>query len=65
MKTNVFVEFGGKQVDEKEIIKAAKALWTKSGNKIGDIKSMRLYVKPEDSAVYVVINDEYESIVAL
>ena len=30
--------------------------WTKSGGKVGDIKSVDLYIKPEESAVYYVIN---------
>ncbi len=65
MKANVYFEHAGKQVNEADLIKAAKSLWTKSGHKIGDITSLRLYVKPEDSAVYVVINDEFESVVML
>ncbi len=65
MKANVYVEYAGKQVSEADMIKAAKALWTKSGKKISEIKSMRLYVKPEDSAVYVVINDDFNSIVLI
>ena len=46
----------GKQVEEKEIIARVKKAWTSSGNKIGDIKTMDLYIKPEESAVYYVIN---------
>ena len=65
MKANVYVEYAGKQIKETDMIKAAKALWTKAGNKVSDIKSMRLYVKPEDSAVYVVINDDFNSIVLI
>lgn len=42
-------------MEEKEIIARVKA-WTSSGNKIGDIKTMDLYIKPEESAVYYVIN---------
>ena len=39
-------------LEEKVLEKA----WTSSGNKIGDIKTMDLYIKPEESAVYYVIN---------
>lgn len=56
MKTSVVVEYQGKQVEEKEMIAAVKKAWTKSGRKIGEIKTMTLYVKPEESAVYYVIN---------
>lgn len=56
MKTTLFVEHQGKQVEEKDMIAAVKKAWTKSGRKIGDIKTMTLYVKPEEDAVYYVIN---------
>ena len=56
IKTSLFVEYYGKQVEDKAIIAAAKKAWTKAGNKVSDIKSMELYVKPEDAAVYYVIN---------
>ncbi|MDO4312689.1 MAG: DUF6465 family protein [Eubacteriales bacterium] len=56
MKVNAYVEFCGKQVEEKAIIADVKKAWTKSGKKIGDIKTMDLYIKPEESAVYYVIN---------
>ena len=57
IKTSLIVEHQGKQVDEKEMIAAVKKAWTKSGKKVGDIKTMTLYVKPEEYAVYYVIND--------
>ena len=56
MKTSVVVEYQGKQVEEKEMIAAVKKAWTKSGRRIGEIKTMTLYVKPEENAVYYVIN---------
>lgn len=56
IKTTLFVEYYGKQVAEKEMIAAVKKAWTKSGNKVSDIKSIELYAKPEDGAVYYVIN---------
>ena len=56
MKTSVVVEYKGKQVEEKEMIAAVKKAWTKSGRRIGEIKTMTLYVKPEENAVYYVIN---------
>ena len=55
MKTTLIVEHQGKQVEDKDMIAAVKKAWTKSGRKIGDIKTMT-YVKPEEAAVYYVIN---------
>ena len=56
MKTTLIVEHQGKQVEDKDMIAAVKKAWTKSGRKIGDIKTMTLYVKPEEASVYYVIN---------
>lgn len=59
MKTTLFVEYYGKQVqvEEKAIVASVKKAWTKnSGKKIGDINTMELYLKPEEAAVYYVIN---------
>ena len=56
MKSSVVVEYKGKQVEEKDMIARVKKAWTSSGKKIGDIKTMELYIKPEESAVYYVIN---------
>lgn len=57
VKTTLIVEHQGKQVAEKDMVAAVKKAWTKTGNKVGDIKSLTLYVKPEENAVYYVIND--------
>ena len=56
IKVSAFVEYFGKQVEEKDMIARVKKAWTSSGRKIGDIKTMELYIKPEESAVYYVIN---------
>ena len=56
IKQKVIVEYQGKQVDTRDMIAAVKKVWTKGKNKVSDIKSMDLYVKPEDNAVYYVIN---------
>ena len=54
IKVNAFVEYYGKQVEEKDIIASVKKAWTSTGKKVGDIKSMDLYIKPEEGAVYYV-----------
>lgn len=56
IKVKTVVEYYGKQVEEKDIIANVKKAWTKSGKKVGDIKSVELYIKPEEAAVYYVIN---------
>lgn len=56
MKVSAFVEYHDKKVEEKTIIADVKKAWTKSGGKVGEIKTMDLYIKPEEDAVYYVIN---------
>lgn len=56
IKVKTVVEYYGKQAEEKDMISAVKKAWTKSGRKVGDIKNIELYVKPEEGAVYYVIN---------
>ena len=58
IKTSVVVQFAGKEVTEKELIAAVKKAYTKKGNKVGDIKTIEIYVKPEESAAYYVVNGE-------
>ena len=57
MKKTLFVQYNGKQVEEKEIVASVKAAWVEAGNKVGDIKTLDLYIKPEEAAVYYVINE--------
>lgn len=58
MKTSFYVEYAGKQVEEKDIIARVKELWVANGNKVKDLKTLNLYVKPEENAAYYVINDD-------
>lgn len=67
MKVNAVVQYYGQQVEEKTIIANVKKAWTKSasGNKVGDIKTVELYIKPEENAVYYVVNGKDFGAVAL
>lgn len=64
IKTSVVVQFAGKEVTEKELIAAVKKAYTKKGNKVGDIKTIEIYVKPEENAAYYAVNgvgaDDYK-----
>lgn len=58
MKATFYIEYYGKQLDEATLVKEAKSIWTKSGRKAADLKSLNLYVKPEENMVYYVFNDD-------
>ena len=59
IKTEVVLQYGEKEVNTKDMIASVKKDWTKQKHKISEIKSIELYVKPEDYAVYYVINGEH------
>lgn len=61
MKSNFYIEHQGQQYLEKDIIAAIKKEWTEAGNKIKDIKTLDIYAKPEERAVYYVINESEET----
>ena len=65
MKSTFYLEFYGKQLDQADLVKAAKAIWTKSGKKASELTSLQLYVKPEDMRIYYVVNGSFSSDVAL
>ena len=54
VKTNVVVEFYGKQIIAKDVVAACEAAY-KAENKTA-VKSIDVYVKPEDNAAYYVVN---------
>ncbi|MBQ7707250.1 MAG: hypothetical protein IJT72_05680 [Lachnospiraceae bacterium] len=58
MKSTFYVEYYGKQIDQAVLIKEAKEIWTKSGKKAADLKSLNLYIKPEENTAYYVFNDD-------
>lgn len=58
MKASMYMEFQGKQLDEKELVASAKKIWVENGNKAADLKSLKLYIKPEENTAYYVFNDE-------
>ena len=59
MKTDIVLEFEGRQSDEASIRKMAEKAWTDAGNKAADIKSMNLYAQQENKTVYYVINKDF------
>ncbi len=57
VKTSIRVQYQGKDVSTDDFIKEAKSAWSKeTGKKAADLKSLDLYVKPEENMVYYVVN---------
>lgn len=59
IKTELFLQFSGKEYTQKDILQKVKAVWTKGlRNKVGDMKEVKIYLKPEEAAAYYVINGD-------
>lgn len=59
IKETVFLQYLGKEINHQDIVKQVKEIWTKSlKKKVGDIKSITIYFKPEENAAYYVVNDD-------
>lgn len=59
VKAAVNLQFAGKSYTDADLIKIAKDVWKYDlGKKVSDFKSVELYVKPEESRAYYVINGE-------
>lgn len=56
VSTSVVVEFRGDQYDMDKLIEAVKADWVAGGHRLSSIKTLNVYIKPEDYTVYYVIN---------
>ena len=59
MKSEVVLQFAGREIDETSIKKLAEKAWTAAGHKVSEIKSMKLYAQPENAVVFYVINDDF------
>lgn len=59
VKEAISVQFAGKSYTTEDLVKIAKDVWKYDlKQKATDFKSVELYVKPEESMVYYVINGD-------
>lgn len=57
IKTEMYLQFSGKEYSQEEILQKVKDIWTYDLHQnVDDIKDVRLYLKPEESAAYYVVN---------
>ena len=57
-KGEVYVQFAGEEFVVEEVMEKAKAAYVAEGHRVSAIKSVRLYIKPEERKAYYVINDK-------
>ena len=53
---NVYVQYAGKEILTADLVAQVTEKWVALGHRASSIKELNLYVKPEDSAAYYVIN---------
>ena len=58
MKTEFYVEFDGQQKDLESIEDTIKHIWKSDGHKMKDLKSLKVYYKPQEHKAYYVFNGE-------
>ncbi|MDD6340068.1 MAG: DUF6465 family protein [Butyrivibrio sp.] len=55
----VFVQFNGQETVVDAVVAKAKAAYEADGHRASSIKELQVYLKPEESAAYYVINKKY------
>lgn len=59
VKATLHLEYKGRSQTTDELVKIAKDVWKYDmKQKVGDFKSVELYVKPEENKVYFVVNGD-------
>ena len=53
----VFLQYAGTEISAPAIMDQVKALWIADGHDEASINSLSIYIKPEESAAYYVINE--------
>ena len=59
------LQFAGNEADEDEIVNAIKNKYVSEGHRASAIKSLQIYLKPEENAAYYVINQKSMGMVPL
>lgn len=54
----VVLQFYGQDVNVEDVIQNIKDAYTGAGHRASSIKKLQVYLKPEESAAYYVINDK-------
>ncbi len=65
MKEQILLQYRGQEADVTAIAAKVKQAWKDAGNKVSDITSLNIYLKPEEGMIYYVINDAQADKIAL
>ena len=60
LKNEIHIQYSGKTYSQEELTKMARDVWKYDlKQKVGDLTSIELYVKPEENIVYYVMNKDF------
>ena len=59
LKPEVFIQYQGREAMVADAIEKAKAEFVADGHRVSTIKSLQVYLKPEENAAYYVINRKF------
>lgn len=59
LKPEVFIQFQGREAVIDDVVSKATAQYVAEGHRASSIKSLQVYLKPEDYAAYYVINQKF------
>lgn len=65
VKQQMVLQFEGQEVELAAVEANVKKAWKDAGNKMTDIASLDIYVKPQEGKAYYVVNKEVEGVVDL
>ena len=51
-----FIQFAGREIRESEIMEKVEEAYKAEGHRLSSVRSLELYIKPEENAAYYVIN---------
>lgn len=59
IEQEMILQFGGREIKEKDLYEKIRQIWMEGyGKKADELKSLKVYVKPEEFTAYYVINDD-------
>lgn len=59
LKPEVFIQYQGNEAVVADAVEKAKAVYVAAGHRVSSIKSLQVYLKPEEYAAYFVINQKF------
>ena len=66
LNTEVYVQWLGKEVYERDIIENIKKVWTEEmGKKESELVDLKIYIKPEDNGAHYVLNGDITGFIEL